>query len=78
MYDENRPRLGLDDAKTLGHNSFLLGLESGVQYIVKRTDDPKGWKLCNLHTWAVWGTWNSHEDMVKELATAHMRINNPC
>lgn len=66
--------LGLENAKNLVHGSTLIGVQSGVQYMIKRyPDDELPWKLVHYYGGKVWGQWKTKETMIKELANCDMR-----
>lgn len=71
--------LGRKDAESLGHNSFLRGLESGTDYVVKFDSSMHyPWKLIDLRTRSPWSHWSTREQMVAELSRMYMRPSNPC
>lgn len=68
--------LGQNAAENLRHNSFLRGLASGTEYVMKHcSSDEFPYSLIDLRTRELWGRWRNRETMVMELAAAHMR---PC
>lgn len=65
--------LGMEEAQRLWHGSTVKGIESGTVYMVSHRQENNPWTLEKFHTpYTVWGTWQTRDQMVKELSACHM------